>query len=112
MRTRFGPSGPDDSGSRHRAHRYRFECVGSCQSDERDVASAARYRFSPDRQHVQFHEVIDAAGDPSRSMVSSLTAQYARPLAGIRVLINAACPGYVATDFTGFAGSRPPEQGA
>ncbi|WP_233508568.1 hypothetical protein [Spongiactinospora gelatinilytica] len=26
--------------------------------------------------------------------------------------MNACCPGYVATDFTGFNGSRTPQQGA
>jgi NAD(P)-dependent dehydrogenase (short-subunit alcohol dehydrogenase family) len=31
---------------------------------------------------------------------------------GTNILINAACPGLVATDFTGFRGSRTPEQGA
>lgn len=53
-----------------------------------------------------------AAYAPSKSMLNSLTAQYARALADTEVLINLACPGYVATDFTGFAGSRTPEQGA
>ncbi|WP_375546478.1 hypothetical protein [Actinophytocola gossypii] len=37
--------------------------------------------------------------------------QYARQLADTNILINAACPGLVATDFTGFHG-RPPEDGA
>lgn len=38
--------------------------------------------------------------------------QYARQFAGTNILINAACPGLVATDFTGFQGPRTPEQGA
>ena len=53
-----------------------------------------------------------AAYAPSKSMLNSITAQYARALAGTRVLVNAACPGYVATDFTGFAAPRTAEQGA
>ncbi|WP_275002968.1 SDR family oxidoreductase [Promicromonospora iranensis] len=53
-----------------------------------------------------------AAYAPSKSMLNSVTAQYARRLADTNVLVNAACPGYVATDFTGFNGSRTPEQGA
>ncbi|WP_432493546.1 SDR family oxidoreductase [Kineococcus auxinigenes] len=53
-----------------------------------------------------------AAYAPSKSMLNSITAQYARRLADTKVIVNAACPGYVATDFTGFAGERTPEHGA
>ncbi|ANZ41725.1 dehydrogenase [Lentzea guizhouensis] len=53
-----------------------------------------------------------AAYAPSKTMLNSITAQYARELAGTNVIVNAACPGYVATDFTGFQGQRTPEQGA
>ncbi|OOC56704.1 MULTISPECIES: SDR family oxidoreductase [Nocardiopsis] len=55
---------------------------------------------------------VMAAYAPSKSMLNSLTAQYARRLADTRVIVNAACPGYVATDFTGFDAPRTPEQGA
>ncbi|WP_198681004.1 SDR family oxidoreductase [Lentzea terrae] len=55
---------------------------------------------------------IMAAYAPSKSMLNSLTVQYARGLADTNVIVNACCPGYVATDFTGFAGLRTPEQGA
>ncbi|TQM77795.1 short-subunit dehydrogenase [Saccharothrix saharensis] len=55
---------------------------------------------------------VMAAYAPSKSMLNSVTVQYARRLADTAVIVNAACPGYVATDFTGFAGSRAPEQGA
>ncbi|MFD7657713.1 SDR family oxidoreductase [Actinosynnema sp. NPDC059797] len=53
-----------------------------------------------------------AAYAPSKTMLNSITVQYARRLADTKVIVNACCPGYVATDFTGFAGSRTPEQGA
>ncbi|MEU7478225.1 SDR family oxidoreductase [Lentzea sp. NPDC042327] len=53
-----------------------------------------------------------AAYAPSKSMLNSITAQYARELAGTNVIVNAVCPGYVATDFTGFNAPRTPEQGA
>ncbi|PSL08097.1 short-subunit dehydrogenase [Haloactinopolyspora alba] len=53
-----------------------------------------------------------AAYAPSKSMLNSLTAQYARRLADTNIIVNAACPGYVSTDFTGHNGSRTPEQGA
>ncbi|HEX6345613.1 SDR family oxidoreductase [Umezawaea sp.] len=55
---------------------------------------------------------VMAAYAPSKTMLNSVTAQYARALAGTNVIVNAACPGYVATDFTGFAAPRTPEQGA
>ncbi|WP_116199470.1 SDR family oxidoreductase [Amycolatopsis circi] len=55
---------------------------------------------------------ILAAYAPSKTMLNSITVQYARALADTNVIVNAACPGYVATDFTGFAGTRTPEQGA
>ncbi|RSN71994.1 SDR family oxidoreductase [Actinomadura sp. WAC 06369] len=55
---------------------------------------------------------VMAAYAPSKSMLNSITAQYARRFAGTRIIVNAACPGYVATDFTGFDAPRTPEQGA
>ncbi|GAA1235812.1 SDR family oxidoreductase [Prauserella halophila] len=53
-----------------------------------------------------------AAYAPSKTMLNSITAQYARRLADTGVIVNAACPGLVATDFTGHQGWRTPEQGA
>lgn len=55
---------------------------------------------------------VMAAYAPSKTMLNSITAQYARTFAKTNVIINAACPGYVATEFTGFAGDRTAEQGA
>ncbi|MFD5270870.1 SDR family oxidoreductase [Streptomyces sp. NPDC058335] len=55
---------------------------------------------------------IMAAYSPSKSFLNAVTVQYARQFAGTNILINAACPGLVATDFTGFHGPRTPEQGA
>jgi NAD(P)-dependent dehydrogenase (short-subunit alcohol dehydrogenase family) len=55
---------------------------------------------------------VMAAYAPSKSFLNAVTVQYARQFAGTNILINAACPGLVATDFTGFAGPRTPEQGA
>ncbi|MGW2512129.1 SDR family oxidoreductase [Streptomyces scopuliridis] len=55
---------------------------------------------------------IMAAYSPSKSFLNAVTLQYARQFAGTNILINAACPGLVATDFTGFHGPRTPEQGA
>lgn len=53
-----------------------------------------------------------AAYAPSKTMLNSITAQYARALSNTNILVNACCPGYVATDFTGHNSARSPEQGA
>ncbi|WP_349239801.1 SDR family oxidoreductase [Patulibacter sp. SYSU D01012] len=55
---------------------------------------------------------ILAAYAPSKTMLNGITTQYARRLADTPVVVNAACPGYVATDFTGHDGPRTPEEGA
>ncbi|WP_369222581.1 SDR family oxidoreductase [Streptomyces sp. R39] len=71
------------------------------------VASLTR-QADPD---VEIGPVM-AAYAPSKSFLNAVTVQYARQFAGTNILINAACPGLVATDFTGFYGTRTPEQGA
>ncbi|MER6254104.1 SDR family oxidoreductase [Streptomyces sp. NPDC001584] len=55
---------------------------------------------------------VMAAYAPSKSFLNAVTVQYARQFADTNILINATCPGLVATAFTGFHGSRTPEQGA
>ena len=55
---------------------------------------------------------IMAAYAPTKSFLNAVTVQYARQFADTNILINAACPGLVATDFTSFLGPRTPEQGA
>jgi NAD(P)-dependent dehydrogenase (short-subunit alcohol dehydrogenase family) len=55
---------------------------------------------------------ISAAYAPSKSFLNAVTVQYAKELHGTNILINAACPGYCATDLNGFRGVRTPEQGA
>ncbi|MEY9211709.1 SDR family oxidoreductase [Thermobifida halotolerans] len=55
---------------------------------------------------------IAAAYSPSKTFLNAVTVQYARELRDTNILINAACPGYCATDLTGFRGMRTPEQGA
>src|SRR5690606_4202491 len=55
---------------------------------------------------------IMAAYAPSKTMLNSITAQYARRFADTNIIVNAVCPGYVATDFTGFNAPGTPEQGA
>jgi NAD(P)-dependent dehydrogenase (short-subunit alcohol dehydrogenase family) len=49
---------------------------------------------------------------PSKTAVTALTLMYARGLVAEGILVNAVCPGFVATDLNGFRGVRTPEQGA
>ena len=55
---------------------------------------------------------ISAAYSPTKSYLNAITIQYAKELAGTGILVNAACPGFVATDLNGHRGTRTPEQGA
>lgn len=55
---------------------------------------------------------ISAAYSPSKTFLNAVVVQYAKELAGTGILINSACPGFVATDLNGFRGTRTPEQGA
>jgi NAD(P)-dependent dehydrogenase (short-subunit alcohol dehydrogenase family) len=55
---------------------------------------------------------LSAAYSASKSMLNAVTVQYAKELHDTNILINLACPGYVATDLNGFSGHRTPEQGA
>ncbi|WP_327290190.1 SDR family oxidoreductase [Streptomyces sp. NBC_01198] len=55
---------------------------------------------------------ISAAYAPSKTFLNALTVQYAKELRDTNILINAACPGYCATDLNGFRGVRTPVQGA
>jgi NAD(P)-dependent dehydrogenase (short-subunit alcohol dehydrogenase family) len=55
---------------------------------------------------------LSMAYAPSKTLLNAVTVQYAKALADTNLLINAACPGYVATDLNGFRGYRTPQQGA
>jgi len=55
---------------------------------------------------------IAAAYAPSKTFLNAVTVQYANELHDTNILINAACPGFTATDLNGFRGVRTPEQGA
>ena len=48
----------------------------------------------------------------SKSALNAITVQFARELRGTRIKVNAACPGYCATDLTNHAGPRTAEQGS
>ncbi|GAA1538299.1 SDR family oxidoreductase [Actinomadura kijaniata] len=55
---------------------------------------------------------ISAAYTTSKTFLNAVTVQYAKELHGTGILVNAACPGFCATDLNGFRGVRTPEQGA
>ena len=55
---------------------------------------------------------VSAAYSPTKTYLNAITVQYAKELADEGVLVNAGCPGYVATDLNGHQGTRTPEQGA
>jgi NAD(P)-dependent dehydrogenase (short-subunit alcohol dehydrogenase family) len=55
---------------------------------------------------------LSVAYAPSKTFLNAVTIQYAKELRDTNILINAACPGYTATDLNGFRGVRTPEQGA
>ncbi|WP_211841241.1 SDR family oxidoreductase [Saccharopolyspora antimicrobica] len=55
---------------------------------------------------------ISGAYAPTKTYLNAVTIQYAKELSGTNILINNACPGYVATDLNGFSGTQTPEQGA
>ena len=71
------------------------------------VGSLAR-QTDPRRRHSAR---CPAAYSPSKTFLNAVTVQYAKELADTNILINAACPGYVATDLNGFRGFRTPRAG-
>ncbi|MFG1866856.1 SDR family oxidoreductase [Micromonospora arborensis] len=68
------------------------------------------------RQSGSFDELatgpLSVAYAPSKTFLNAVTVQYAKELRDTNILINAACPGFVATDLNGFRGVRTPQQGA
>ena len=55
---------------------------------------------------------ISAAYAPSKTFLNAVTIQYVKELRDTNILINAANPGFTATDLNGFRGVRTPQQGA
>ena len=55
---------------------------------------------------------VNGSYSPTKTYLNAITVQYAKELAGTGILVNAGCPGYVATDLNGHQGTRTPEQGA
>lgn len=55
---------------------------------------------------------VSIAYSPSKTYLNAVMIQYVRELAGTNILINAACPGYVATDLNGFHGTGTAQSGS
>ncbi|GAA4559640.1 SDR family NAD(P)-dependent oxidoreductase [Pseudonocardia xishanensis] len=55
---------------------------------------------------------ISGVYSPSKTYLNGIMVQYAKELKDTNILVNLACPGFVATDLNGFRGHRTPEQGA
>ncbi|PRY69050.1 NADP-dependent 3-hydroxy acid dehydrogenase YdfG [Glaciihabitans tibetensis] len=49
---------------------------------------------------------------PSKTALTAVTMMYARDLVGEGILVNAVCPGFVATDLNNHRGIRTPAEGA
>lgn len=56
--------------------------------------------------------VAGVAYGPSKAALNAITIAFAHELAGTPIKVNAACPGYTATDLTNHAGPRTVEQAA
>jgi NAD(P)-dependent dehydrogenase (short-subunit alcohol dehydrogenase family) len=60
----------------------------------------------------QQYPVMLLSYNSSKSALNAITIQYAKELRDTPIKINAACPGYCATDLNDHQGYRTPEQGA
>lgn len=59
-----------------------------------------------------YRNVFGAAYSPSKAALHALTLAFAIELAATPIRVNAACPGFTATDLNDFHGTRTVEQGA
>jgi NAD(P)-dependent dehydrogenase (short-subunit alcohol dehydrogenase family) len=80
------------------------------KTEIRRVQAAPARRALPHPAH-ELGEVSGAYA-PTKTYLNAVTIQYAKELSGTGILINNACPGYVATQLTDFHGDRTPKQGA
>jgi NAD(P)-dependent dehydrogenase (short-subunit alcohol dehydrogenase family) len=67
--------------------------------------------FCSDPNHVYGQNPL-LAYNASKSALNSVTVSFAAELRGTGIKVNAADPGYCATDLNGHSGPRTPEQGA
>jgi NAD(P)-dependent dehydrogenase (short-subunit alcohol dehydrogenase family) len=59
-----------------------------------------------------FYSIISASYAPSKTALNAITVAFAKDLETTRIKVNAACPGFTATDLNSFRGTRSVEQGA
>ena len=59
-----------------------------------------------------FYSIINASYVPSKSALNAITIAFAKELQSTHIKVNAACPGFTATDLNQFRGTRTVEQGA
>ncbi|MDO9417263.1 SDR family NAD(P)-dependent oxidoreductase [Pararhizobium sp.] len=60
----------------------------------------------------EYRHVFGAAYSPSKATVHAVTLAFSIELEATSIKVNAACPGFTATDLNGFRGTRTVEQGA
>jgi NAD(P)-dependent dehydrogenase (short-subunit alcohol dehydrogenase family) len=59
-----------------------------------------------------YRKVGGVSYGPSKTALNAVTIAFAADLEGTRIKVNAACPGYTATDLNGHSGPRSAEEGA
>jgi NAD(P)-dependent dehydrogenase (short-subunit alcohol dehydrogenase family) len=59
-----------------------------------------------------FYSIQSGSYCPSKSALNALTVAFAKELETTRIKVNAACPGFTATDLNDFRGTRSVEQAA
>jgi len=59
-----------------------------------------------------FRGILSVGYCPSKTALNAITVAFAKELETTRIKVNAACPGFTATDFNRFRGTRTVEQGA
>lgn len=59
-----------------------------------------------------YRGMMEVAYGPSKTALNAVTVAFAAELENTRIKVNAACPGFTATDFNDHRGTRTVEQGA
>jgi NAD(P)-dependent dehydrogenase (short-subunit alcohol dehydrogenase family) len=59
-----------------------------------------------------YRSILSVAYAPSKTALNAITVAFAKELETTRIKVNAACPGFTATDLNRFRGTRTVEQGA
>jgi len=74
-------------------------------------SEAGSLTLNADPKHPH-REIFGPSYSASKAAVNAVTLAFAIELEGTGIKVNAACPGFTATDLNGFAGTRTVEQGA